>query len=98
VPVSGTYSISAGTGQAATYALGNSAASVIYIDGTIAHGFNAISAAGAVGQIYTSGTVFSIPLLAGQVVSIRALNQGTTPTYIANAFQNWFSIVRTGNY
>lgn len=43
-------------------------------------------------------SVKSIPLLAGQVVTIRSLSQGTTPTYYSDATTNYFSIIRSGNY
>lgn len=97
VPVSGTYSISAGTRQNATYALNTSANLAIFIDGTQSY-TNGVVAAAAISAAFPLVSVNSVPLLAGQVVTIRSLNDATSPTFQSSANQNFFSIVRTGNY
>ena len=97
VPVSGTYSIAAATAQAATYVAGKIAITAIFVDGVQAE-TNIVSAGGANLYLYPQVVSHSRPLLAGQVVTIRSYNDATTPTFGNQATQNYFSIVRTGNY
>lgn len=97
VPVSGTYDITARTRQAATYVLGKFVGIAIYVDGVSKHD-GTIEVAAAVSTIYPAVTVNSLPLLAGQVVTIRSYNDATSPTFASSATQNYFSIIRTGNY
>lgn len=97
VPVSGTYSIAAAAKQAATYVLGSTVAIAVYVDG-VQKASNVQVAAAAVGNLHPAVTMHSYPLLAGQVVTIRCYNGGTTPTFSSAADENYFSITRTGNY
>lgn len=97
IPVSGIYSISAASRHSATYALGSLAAIAVYIDGT-QKASNVAAAGGACGTLHPSVSINSYPLLAGQVVTIRCFNNGTTPSFTSAADENFFSITRTGNY
>jgi hypothetical protein len=97
VPVSGQYDITARTRQNATYVLGKFGISSIFVDGVQKY-TGAIEAGGANTALYPEVNVRSIPLLAGQVVTIRSYNDATTPTFSSNADQSYFSIVKTGNY
>lgn len=97
VPISGVYDISAQTGQSATYSLGNVAITGIFIDGVQKY-VNVIYAAGAVGIIYPLVSTKSIPLLAGQLVTIKSYNTGSSAAFTSDATTNYFSIVRSGNY
>jgi hypothetical protein len=97
VPSSGTYSISAQTTQAATYTAGQFGAVSIHVNGTNVY-TGVENAGGANGTLYPLVSVHSIPLLAGDLVTIRSANSGTTPTFSSTGFLNYFSIVRTGNY
>jgi hypothetical protein len=97
VPVSGCYSISAETRQLATYSLGKFAVIAVYVDG-VEKANGALEAAGANTILYPAVNVHSLPLLAGQLVTIKCYNDATTPTFGAAPTQNYFSIVRTGQY
>lgn len=97
VPVSGCYDISATARQNATYALGSTIAIAVFVDG-VQKASNVLIAAAAIGSAHPSVNVRSLPLLAGQVVTIRCYNGGTTPTFTSAADENYFSITRTGNY
>lgn len=97
VPSSGTYDISAQARQSATYALNKIAAISVFIDGTEKYTGQFI-AGGAQGEMYPQVNVKSVPLLAGQLVTIRSYNDATTPTFGTGAANNFFSITRTGNY
>jgi len=96
VPVSGTYSISATTRLSGTYAAGNLAGVAIFVDGTINK--SSIFYATAATQPHQTVTAHSIPLLAGQLVTIRSYNSGTSPAFTSAADENYFSLVKTGNY
>ncbi|MCK9370529.1 hypothetical protein M0R04_11515 [Candidatus Dojkabacteria bacterium] len=96
IPVSGAYSISAQTRHAGTFTTGTSGGISIFIDG-IEKYTKYESLADSVQVPYPSINVQSIPLLAGQLITIRSYNDGTTPSF-ATAISNWFSITRTGNY
>ena len=97
VPVSGTYSIAATARHTATYAVTNLAAIGIYIDGAQSYA-NLINAGGVQGSIAPTVVAFGIPLLAGQLVTIKNYNSASSPSFEAVAADNYFSIVRTGNY
>jgi len=97
VQSSGQYDISASTNQAATYAAGNYVKLAVFVDGTEKY-TNYSIAYGASGNLNVQVAVKSVPLLSGQVVTIRSLNQGTTPTFYSDATTNYFSIVRSGNF
>ena len=96
VDESGTFSIAAMVTINGTYTTLNGIGVAIYIDGVEEYvDFN--YAGGSIGGMTARVSVFSIPLLAGQVVTIRAYSSATSPAYVG-ATQNQFSIVRTGNY
>jgi hypothetical protein len=97
VPVSGVYDISASTDQLATYALNKVAITAIFIDGVNKYAGRSF-AGGANAELTPQVNVKSVPLLAGQLVTIRSYNDATTPTFQNDATLQYFSIVRTGNY
>lgn len=96
VPVSGSYSMSAQTDVSGTYSTGNVSMISVYIDGVESYRGIAVAATGFPVCVATVN-VLSIPLLAGQLVTLRSYNDGTGPAFIASDSRNWFSIVRTGN-
>lgn len=97
VPVSGIYDISASAFHTATYILGSISKTAIFIDGV--EKYTGVIATGGA-QVYTAPpvSVESVPLLAGQLVTIRSFDNGTTPTFVTDAAVNFFSIVKVGNY
>jgi hypothetical protein len=97
VPSSGVYSISAGVRHDATYTLNKLSIVAIFVDGVQKQTKIEI-AGGAVAYLFPQVSVHSLPLLAGQVVTIRSYNDATTPTFGSQPGENYFSIVRTGNY
>ena len=96
IPVSGRYNIAAANAQAATYAAGNNAVVAIFIDGNRSYDATQVGFTSAA-TLFPMVSVNGIPLNAGQVVTIRSLNQGTTPTFGSTVSQNYFSITRAGN-
>lgn len=97
IPISGTYSIAATARYSATYVLGSTVAIAVFVDG-VQKASNIVVAAAAVGVLQPLVSVHSLPLLAGQVVTIRSYAGGTSPTFTSAADENYFSITRTGNY
>lgn len=97
VPVSGVYDISAQILVLTTLTLSQSVLLAIYVDGVLKYSTNA-AAEGSVGNKNPSIRVGSIPLLTGQLVTIRCLTEGTTNSYSSNAGYSFFSITRSGNY
>jgi hypothetical protein len=97
VPVNGVYDISAQIWVSATYALNQASGVHIFIDGVVKYN-TYVYAGGSVLNIVPLVSVNSVPLLAGQVVSIRSYTNGTSPSFAADATGNFFSIVKTGNY
>lgn len=97
VPVSGAYSIAAQARHDATYAAGNTGGIGIFIDG-VQYETGLVNAGGAQGSMWPAVSVHGVPLTAGQVVAIACYNNGTTPVFVNNSNQNYFSIVRTGTY
>lgn len=97
VPVSGTYSIQAQTRHDATYSAGNTAGTALFING-VQYETGVVNASGAAVTMWPLLTVHGVPLLAGDLVTIRSYDNGTSPTFGSNSNQNFFSIVRTGNY
>ena len=97
IPVSGQYDISAQTEQAATYVAASVAITAIFIDGVQKY-IGPFKSGGANQTSYPQVNVKGIPLLSGQVVTIRSYNNGTIPTFGSDATINFFSITRSGNY
>ena len=97
IPVSGVYSITAGARHDATYALNKLSVIAIFVDGVQKQTKIEI-AGGAVLYLFPQVSVHSLPLLAGQVVTIRSYNDATTPTFGSQPGENFFSIIRTGNF
>ncbi len=98
VPVSGCYDISASFEVSAVYTSSQSAIIAIFIDGVEkvrgrTYTFTAITT-----TPQAKVDIKSIPLLAGQLVTIRGYCDGTTPTIGSNAPSSYFSISKTGNY
>jgi hypothetical protein len=96
VPISGSYDIAAQTAQEATYALDKFAITAVAVNGTTKYK-GVFIAGGANSSAYPSVNIKSVPLVAGDVVTIKSYNDATTPTFTSDATTNWFSIVRTGN-
>jgi hypothetical protein len=96
VPVSGTYSISASTGHQTNYNANNLVQCRIFIDGVLKYSdiVNTFS-----GQTYANPKIHvdSVPLLAGQVVTVRAYDSFAT-TFLSDSSINFFSITKIGNY
>lgn len=95
-PVSGSYDVSAQTAQLATYAINKVAITGIAVNGTTLYK-GVLSAGGANDILRPSVSVKSIPLNAGDLVTIKCFNDATTPTFQNDATLNWFSITRVGN-
>jgi hypothetical protein len=97
VPASGTYSIVAQVDITATFTTGQAAGIGIYVD-NVEKVTKFDYTGGSVAGINPLVSVNSLPLLAGQVVTIKTYtNGGGSPAY-AGAAQGQFSITRTGNY
>lgn len=97
IPVSGTYTITAQSGAIGTFSAGKESAIAIYIDGVQKYrGYIELSS--AVSLTAPNVSVTSIPLLAGQAVTIQSMTTATTPAYVTTASFNYFSITRTGQY
>lgn len=96
VPVSGKYSIASQTAQNGTYALNKQAITAIAINGTAK--YKGLTQAGGVLTVcYSEVSVNSIPLIAGDLITIQCYNDSTAPSYVSDATLNWFSIARIGN-
>jgi hypothetical protein len=96
VPVSGTYDISASTSQSATYAINKQGITGIAINGTTL--YKGVQTAGGANIIlFPLVSIKGIPLVAGDLVTIKSYNDATTPTFAADATTNYFSIARIGN-
>ncbi len=97
IPVSGAYDISAQLSYSGTSALNKSAYVAIWIDGV--NKYNNFSyAGGAQSYMVPHVSINSVPLLAGQLVTIRSFCDETSPTFQADATAQYFSINRSGNY
>jgi hypothetical protein len=97
VPSSGCYDVSAEVLTAGTFAANSGSTLSVFIDGT--EKYSKISRSAAVNTVCEASiNVKSIPLLAGQVLTIRAATDATSPTFNATAAYNFFSITRSGNY
>jgi hypothetical protein len=97
VPVSGAYSISTQVLIQGTYIVNQYAAINVYIDGIQSYEYYQ-RCGGSVSDAFPVLNVESIPLLAGQQITIVAQANGTGMTILANSIVNFFSITRTGNY
>jgi len=97
VPESGTYSIQAQARHDATYSAGNTAGIALFING-VQYETGVENAGGVEVSLWPCLIAHSVPLLAGDLVTIRSYNNGTSPVFVNNSNQSFFSIVRTGNY
>jgi microcystin-dependent protein len=97
VPVSGVYSIASQVYYSATFISGQQVDLAIHVDGVAIHRRTNDMFASASASI-VSLSVLSVPLLAGQIVTMRTFINGTTPTYVSSAVHNFFSVTRTGEY
>jgi hypothetical protein len=97
IPTSGTYSINTTARCTGTFVLNGSFNIAIYVDGVIKIAGSTITGGANSGQ-QTAVCVVSYPLLAGQIVTIRATTDATGPAYVSDANLNYFSITRTGQY
>lgn len=98
VPISGVYSISSqilvdGTASSAT----NEVIIAIFIDGLIYRSNPSVSKVTGTIRYAAQINVHSIPLLVGQAVTIRVFAEGSANSFVGSV-QNFFSIVKTGNY
>lgn len=82
----------------ASVAVNGNCAVSIFIDGVEAYTGVSWFSSTSVLEYMPKAEADSIPLLTGQVVTIRAYSSGTTPAYVNSAKTNRFSIKRTGNY
>ena len=95
---SGQYNINSQVAISANFTANNNAAVSIFIDGVEAYtGICRVTASGTT-SIFPSINVNSIPLIAGQIITIRCLTDGATPSFLSNGKLNFFSITRSGNY
>jgi hypothetical protein len=93
VPVSGLYDVSAMAQFSATYTLNQNANISIFVDGTEKY-TGVTQLQGAASSIFPRVDAKSIPLNAGQLVTVRVLSQGTSPTVSVSSVVNSFSITR----
>ena len=99
VPVSGVYDISAMAYIShAVTVVNNTIGLGIHIDGTVAYETDSRVSSTTVIVYNPIINVRSIPLLAGQLITIKAKSNATTPVYAGTATINYFSITRSGNY
>lgn len=99
IPISGQYDIGGAIDVThASMALNNYVAISIYIDGVEKYTRYAFCSSTSVLEYFPQVDVKSIPLLAGQVVTIRSKTTGTTPSWVSTAANNNFYINRSGNY
>jgi hypothetical protein len=100
IPVSGQYDVSSHISVNATWAVGSIFGLAISIDGSSSPSY---ARAPRIGSAYTNVIgvnieVKSIPLKAGQTVSIMVYCNATTPSFESSGGAHQFSIVRSGNY
>jgi hypothetical protein len=97
VPVSGVYDISCTIWFTGTFSLNTSNNISLYID-SVQKYEKQFYAGGAIAHNQLALDVKSVPLLAGQVLKIQAINNATSAGMLSSAIDNFFSITRTGNY
>lgn len=99
IPMSGVYNIAATVKINGTYSLNQALEVAIFIDGNAAYEKYTI-AGGANSSLNGDINAFSVPLLAGQQVTIRGAVGATSPVFSSASapVNNFFSIVRSGNY
>ena len=96
--ISGSYDISAQALIQGTFIAASGAATAIFVDGTskISNSVYAFGASQA--GLFPQVNVKSLPLLAGQVITIRTSEDSvTSPVFNPSTSNNWFSISRSGN-
>ena len=99
VPVSGSYLIGASTAIAGTFSASASIIMSIFIDGVEKNRTGSDTYSTSVGTSYAYATPYIVPLLAGQIVTIRSYASGiTSPTFLSNGLYHTFSITKVGNY
>lgn len=99
VPVSGQYDISAQVSVTATRTTSQLTIIAIYIDGIRKYIKQYQPDAGVTKYTYAGININSIPLIAGNQITIRVYESGTGAiNYETNAEANFFSIVRSGGY
>lgn len=98
VPTSGQFDISSQVTISSTFSANQSIGIGIYVDGVQKYAnFERVDVASTTS--YTASiNVKAIPLLSGQVITIRAYGDGTSPSYSSSGPLNFFSIVRSGSY
>jgi hypothetical protein len=96
IPISGTYDISAQV-QMAFVAAVNLGQCLIYIDG-VNKFTNSVYSNVSENNITSNVNVKAVPLLAGQIVTIRAYTGATTPSFVSDATTQYFSISKSGSY
>lgn len=97
VPTSGSYSIAAMFSYGhASIAAGNYVQASIFLNGTETYTNSMFAGSTSNTALNVNIAVHSVNLVAGDLITIRSLSIGTTPS-LGNAKQNIFSIVRTGN-
>lgn len=97
VPVNGLYDISAQVQINSTLTVGQSTIIAVYVDGVLKYA-KVSNAEGSITNKTLAVNVGSIPLLSGQLVTIRCLTEGTTNSFSSTAGYSFLSITRTGSY
>lgn len=95
IPVSGYYDISASTAQNATYAAGHAVITYIRQNSTdIAVGDVRVGSA-SVTTVTPSASISSVYCNAGDTITVRSQNQGTSPTYNTTVGYSYFTVTRS---
>lgn len=97
VPVSGVYDVSSQVLVNTTLISNQLVQLAIAIGGTVTYK-NFYNATASASSAVVSVNVRSIPLLAGQLITMQTLTEGTTNSYSSSSAISFFSITRTGNY
>ena len=97
-PISGTYSIAAAIDVSGTYAAANRTMIEIWVNGAAVARGSTFAGSSSTGNLLVPASIHSYPILAGQTVQIKAFSEATSPVLTSTVQNNFFSIVRTGNY
>lgn len=97
VPVSGRYSISAALTVIGTYSLNYATWVRITVNGT-SKAAKFTKAGGANDVLEAMTSISSIRLTAGDIVRVESYTDASSPSFGAGTDNNFFSIVRVGNY
>ncbi len=96
IPVSGTYIIGAQAVVNAANVAGNADGIAIYLNG-VSYAESYYTAETTITRAYDLEITDTVKCVAGDLVTIRVLSTGTTPTITASAVRNKFYLQRVGN-